>query len=267
MLISWPPEKTRGYFVFSLALIPSYRTVQGNLTTMTKAALVTGGSRGIGRAIAETLVNSGYQVFITSRQPADIPGCTSIVADMSTPSAAENVIDQIEGAGFVLDVVVANAGISKELLLIRTAEADIDQMIQVNLTGNILLARRAAKSLMKNRNGSIIFVGSVLGMSGSTGSSVYASTKSGLIGLTRSLARELGPRNVTVNLVAPGYVNTDMTKDLPKEFKDVVVSQTPLGRIAEPSEIAELVAFLASEKARYITGAIIPVDGGLGMGN
>jgi 3-oxoacyl-[acyl-carrier protein] reductase len=140
-------------------------------------------------------------------------------------------------------------------------------MIQVNLTGNILLARRAAKSLMKNRHGSIIFVGSVLGMSGSAGSSVYASTKSGLIGLTRSLARELGPRNVTVNLVAPGYVNTDMTKDLPKEFKDVVVSQTPLGRIAEPSEIAELVAFLASEKARYITGAIIPVDGGLGMGN
>lgn len=233
---------------------------------MNKAVLITGGNRGIGAAIAAEFVARGENVFITSRTPVSVTGCTTIVADMSDPASANLVIDQIEGAGYQLQVVVANAGISRESLLVRIPDEEIDELIQINLTSTIRLARRAAKSMMKNRTGSIIFIGSVLGMSGSPGSSVYAATKSGLIGLTRSLSRELGPRNVTVNLVAPGYVNTDMTKSLPETFKDQVISSTPLGRIAEPSEVAKVVAFVGSADCAFVTGAIIPVDGGLGMG-
>jgi 3-oxoacyl-[acyl-carrier protein] reductase len=234
---------------------------------MTQTILVTGGNRGIGRAIAEAFVANGDRVFITSRTNQTVPGCQTIVADLTEPGAADRVFDEIEGTGCKVDAVVANAGMSKEILLIRMTDQDISDLVATNLTANIQLCRRAAKSLMKQRSGSIIIIGSVLGMSGSTGSSVYAATKSALIGLTRSLAREIGSRSITVNLVAPGYVNTEMTKKLPQEFKDQVVSQTPLQRIADPEEIGQVVLFLSSNKARFITGAIIPVDGGLGMGN
>lgn len=234
---------------------------------MPEAVLVTGGNRGIGRAIALEFVNRGKAVFITSRKPVSVDGCTVLVADLTFPSACDSVIDQIESAGYTLSNVVVNAGVSAESLLVRTTDEQIDQLVQVNLISTIRLARRAAKSMMKSRSGSIVFVGSVLGLSGSAGSSVYAATKSGLVGLTRSLAREIGSRNVTVNLVAPGYVNTDMTSNLPVEFKSKVIEQTPLARIAEPEEIAKTVAFLCSRDARFITGAIIPVDGGLGMGH
>lgn len=233
---------------------------------MDKAVLVTGGNRGIGAAIALEFASRGNKVFITSRKPATLDGCTTIIADMSDLAAANAVIDEIEKSGYQLQVVVANAGMSKEALLVRTTDEDIEELIQTNLVATARLARRAAKSMMKNRTGSIIFIGSVLGMSGSPGSSVYAATKSGLIGLTRSLSRELGPRNVTVNLIAPGYVNTDMTKSLPEEFKNQVISSTPLGRIAEPNEVAKVVAFFGSAESAFVTGAIIPVDGGLGMG-
>jgi len=234
---------------------------------MPEAVLVTGGNRGIGRAIAMEFVNRGKAVFITSRKPVSVDGCTVLVADLTFPSACDSVIDQIESAGYTLSNVVVNAGVSAEALLVRTTDEQIDQLVKVNLISTIRLARRAAKSMMKSRSGSIVFVGSVLGLSGSAGSSVYAATKSGLVGLTRSLAREIGSRNVTVNLVAPGYVNTDMTSNLPVEFKSKVIEQTPLARIAEPEEIAKTVAFLCSKDARFITGAIIPVDGGLGMGH
>ncbi|MBM3691402.1 MAG: SDR family oxidoreductase [Actinobacteria bacterium] len=234
---------------------------------MPEAVLVTGGNRGIGRAIAMEFVNRGKAVFITSRKPVSVDGCTVLVADLTFPSACDSVIDQIESAGYTLSNVVVNAGVSAESLLVRTTDEQIDELVQVNLISTIRLARRAAKSMMKSRSGSIVFVGSVLGLSGSAGSSVYAATKSGLVGLTRSLAREIGSRNVTVNLVAPGYVNTDMTSNLSVEFKSKVIEQTPLARIAEPEEIAKTVAFLCSQDARFITGAIIPVDGGLGMGH
>jgi len=234
---------------------------------MTQTVLVTGGNRGIGRAIAEAFVANGDRVFITSRSNQVVPGCQTIVADLTEPGAVDRVFDEVEAAGNKIDTVVANAGISKEMLLIRMSDQDITDLVTTNLTANIQLCRRAAKSLMKHRSGSIILIGSVLGMSGSTGSSVYAATKSALIGLTRSLAREIGTRNVTVNLVAPGYVNTEMTQTLPQNFKDQVVAQTPLQRIAEPDEVSHAVLFLSSDKARFITGAIIPVDGGLGMGN
>jgi len=234
---------------------------------MPEAVLVTGGNRGIGRAIAMEFVNRGKAVFITSKKPVSVDGCTVLVADLTFPSACDSVIDQIESAGYTLSNVVVNAGVSAESLLVRTTDEQIDELVQVNLISTIRLARRAAKSMMKSRSGSIVFVGSVLGLSGSAGSSVYAATKSGLVGLTRSLAREIGSRNVTVNLVAPGYVNTDMTSNLSVEFKSKVIEQTPLARIAEPEEIAKTVAFLCSQDARFITGAIIPVDGGLGMGH
>lgn len=234
---------------------------------MAKVALITGGSRGIGRAIAEEYLAAGYQVFITSRSPVEVPGCTTLVADFAQSGAADDIYDQIESAGYQVDVLVANAGISRELLLIRSSDEDIEDLLQVNLAGTIKICRRAAKSMMKQRKGSIILIGSVLGMSGSAGSSVYAATKAGLIGFARSLARELGPRAVRVNVIAPGYVNTEMTENLPSQFKDLVVSQTPLGRIAEPKDISKAVLFLGSDDANFITGAVIPIDGGLGMGN
>ena len=234
---------------------------------MTKVAVITGGNRGIGKEIALAYQGAGYQVFITSRSPIELVGCTTLIADLTKQGAADAIFDQIESAGFQVDVLVANAGISREALLIRTSDDDIEDLLQTNLAATIKLCRRAAKSMMKQRSGSIILIGSVLGMSGSAGSTVYAATKSALIGLARSMARELGSRNVRVNVVAPGYVNTDMTNSLPTGFKEQVISQTPLGRIAEPAEIANTVLFLGSEDAGFITGALIPVDGGLGMGN
>jgi 3-oxoacyl-[acyl-carrier protein] reductase len=234
---------------------------------MTKVAVITGGNRGIGKEIALAYQAAGYQVFITSRSPIELVGCTTLIADLTKQGAADAIFDQIESAGFQVDVLVANAGISREALLIRTSDDDIEDLLQTNLAATIKLCRRAAKSMMKQRSGSIILIGSVLGMSGSAGSTVYAATKSALIGLARSMARELGSRNVRVNVVAPGYVNTDMTNSLPTGFKEQVISQTPLGRIAEPAEIANTVLFLGSEDAGFITGALIPVDGGLGMGN
>jgi 3-oxoacyl-[acyl-carrier protein] reductase len=186
---------------------------------------------------------------------------------LADPGAIEHIFKTIEASSHSLDILVANAGISKEQLLVRTEDSEISDLVDINLISNIKLCRNAAKVLMRKRAGTIVLVGSVWGMSGSAGSSVYAATKSALIGLVRSLAREIGPRNVTVNLVTPGYVNTEMTAGLPANFKEQVIANTPLNRIAEPAEIAGLVLFLTSEKARFITGAIIPVDGGLGMGN
>ncbi|CAB4582180.1 MAG: SDR family oxidoreductase [Actinobacteria bacterium] len=234
---------------------------------MTKVALITGGNRGIGREIALAYQAAGFQVFITSRNMTELAGCTTLIADLTQQGAADAIFDQIEGAGYQVDVLVANAGISRETLLIRTSDDDIEYLLQTNLAATMRLCRRAAKSMMKQRSGSIVLIGSVLGMSGSAGSTIYAATKSALIGMARSMARELGSRNIRVNVVAPGYVNTDMTNSLPNNFKDQVVSQTPLGRIAEPAEIAKTVLFLGSEDASFITGAVIPVDGGLGMGN
>lgn len=234
---------------------------------MAKVVLITGGNRGIGKEVALAYLASGYTVFITSRKPIEIPGCTTIVSDLTQSGAADLIFDQIEGAGYSVDVLVANAGISKEALLVRTSEDDLIDLISTNLTATINLCKRSSRSMMKSRSGSIILMGSVLGMSGSAGSSVYAATKAALIGFARSLARELGPRGVRVNVLAPGYVNTDMTQELPDQFKHLVISQTPLGRIAEPNEIAKVAVFLGSNDSSFITGAVVPVDGGLGMGN
>ena len=228
---------------------------------------VTGGNRGIGLAIAQRFAQDGFKVAISYREQKPNDDFYMDKADVTDSKSIDAAIDEIEKNLGPLEVVVINAGTNKDALAMRLEDSDMENIINTNLMGSIRVARRSVKSMIKNRKGRIIFIGSVVGMLGSPGQMVYASTKSGLIGAARSLAREVGSRGVTVNVVAPGYVDTDMTNDLDEARKDMITSSTPLGRTASASEIAGVVRFLASEDASYITGAVIPVDGGLGMGH
>ena len=228
---------------------------------------VTGGNRGIGLAIAQRFAKDGFKVAISYREQKPSDDFYMVKADVTDSKSIDSAIDEIEKNLGPLDVVVINAGTNKDTLAMRLEDSDMENIINTNLMGSIRVARRSVKSMIKNRKGRIIFIGSVVGMLGSPGQMVYASTKAGLIGAARSLAREVGSRGVTVNVVAPGYVDTDMTNDLDEARKDMITSSTPLGRTASPNEIAGVVKFLASEDASYITGAVIPVDGGLGMGH
>ncbi|MFM2233976.1 MAG: hypothetical protein RLZZ240_560 [Actinomycetota bacterium] len=228
---------------------------------------VTGGNRGIGLAIAQRFAQDGFKVAISYREQKPDDDFYMVKADVTDSKSIDAAIDEIEKNLGPLEVVVINAGTNKDALAMRLEDSDMENIINTNLMGSIRVARRSVKSMIKNRKGRIIFIGSVVGMLGSPGQMVYASTKAGLIGAARSLAREVGSRGVTVNVVAPGYVDTDMTNDLDEARKDMITSSTPLGRTASASEIAGVVRFLASEDASYITGAVIPVDGGLGMGH
>jgi 3-oxoacyl-[acyl-carrier protein] reductase len=228
---------------------------------------VTGGNRGIGLAIAQRFAQDGFKVAISYREQKPAQDFYMVKADVTDSKSIDAAIDEIEKNLGPLEVVVINAGTNKDALAMRLEDSDMEHIINTNLMGSIRVARRSVKSMIKNRKGRIIFIGSVVGMLGSPGQMVYASTKAGLIGAARSLAREVGSRGVTVNVVAPGYVDTDMTNDLDEARKDMITSSTPLGRTASASEIAGVVRFLASEDASYITGAVIPVDGGLGMGH
>ncbi len=228
---------------------------------------VTGGNRGIGLAIAQRFAQDGFKVAISYREQKPAEYFYMVKADVTDSKSIDAAIDEIEKNLGPLEVVVINAGTNKDALAMRLEDSDMENIINTNLMGSIRVARRSVKSMIKNRKGRIIFIGSVVGMLGSPGQMVYASTKAGLIGAARSLAREVGSRGVTVNVVAPGYVDTDMTNDLDEARKDMITSSTPLGRTASASEIAGVVRFLASEDASYITGAVIPVDGGLGMGH
>ena len=228
---------------------------------------VTGGNRGIGLAIAQRFAQDGFKVAISYREQKPAEDFYMVKADSTDSKSIDAAIDEIEKNLGPLEVVVINAGTNKDALAMRLEDGDMEHIINTNLMGSIRVARRSVKSMIKNRKGRIIFIGSVVGMLGSPGQMVYASTKAGLIGAARSLAREVGSRGVTVNVVAPGYVDTDMTNDLDEARKDMITSSTPLGRTASASEIAGVVRFLASEDASYITGAVIPVDGGLGMGH
>ena len=228
---------------------------------------VTGGNRGIGLAIAQRFAKDGFKVAISYREQKPNDDFYMVKADVTDSKSIDAAIDEIEKNLGPLEVVVINAGTNKDALAMRLEDSDMENIINTNLMGSIRVARRSVKSMIKNRKGRIIFIGSVVGMLGSPGQMVYASTKAGLIGAARSLAREVGSRGVTVNVVAPGYVDTDMTNDLDEARKDMITSSTPLGRTASASEIAGVVRFLASEDASYITGAVIPVDGGLGMGH
>jgi len=228
---------------------------------------VTGGNRGIGLAIAQRFKNDGFKVAISFRDQKPNEDFYMVKADVTNSESIDNAIEEIEKNLGPIEVVVINAGTNKDSLAMRIEDSDMENIINTNLMGSIRVARKTVKSMLKNRKGRIIFIGSVVGMLGSPGQMVYASTKAGLIGAARSLAREVGVRGITVNVVAPGYVDTDMTNDLDQARKDMITNTTPLGRTASPTEIAGVVRFLASEDASFITGAVIPVDGGLGMGN
>ncbi len=232
---------------------------------MTTIALVTGGNRGIGLATALKLRESGYTVVVGSRSGEAPEGLDTVRLDVSSPESIEAAFAEIEERFGPVGLVVANAGITRDGLLMRMSDEDIDVVLQTNLAGSIRLARRALKGMIRARSGSIIFVGSVVGLMGSGGQVNYSAAKAGLVGAARSLAREVGSRGITVNVIAPGFVETDMTAELDDARRAQILGGIPLGRYAQPAEIADTVDFLAS--ASYITGAVIPVDGGLGMGH
>ncbi|MGI9155850.1 MAG: beta-ketoacyl-ACP reductase [Marmoricola sp.] len=234
---------------------------------MSRSVLVTGGNRGIGRAIAEAFLAQGDAVAVTTRTGEAPDGALGVPCELTDPASVDAAFTAVEEHQGPVEVLVANAGITRDTLLLRMSEDDWSDVIETNLTGSFRLVKRASRGMLRQRKGRIIFVSSVVGLLGSPGQVNYAASKAGLVGMARSLARELGSRSITANVVAPGYVETDMTVVLPEEQKAAYQSQIPLQRFATTTEIASTVLWLASEGAGYVTGAVIPVDGGLGMGH
>jgi len=234
---------------------------------MGRSVLVTGGNRGIGLAIARRLAAAGDDVTITSRSGEQIDGLTVAKCDVRDIAEVDEAFKIAEEAHGPVEVVVANAGITRDQLLARMSEDAFTSVIDTNLTGAYRVAKRAVMPMMRLRRGRIIFISSVVGLLGQGGQANYAASKAGLVGLARSLARELGVRNITVNVVAPGFADTDMTAALTEEQQNAIKERIPLGRTASADEVAGVVRFLAGPDAAYITGAVIPVDGGLGMGH
>jgi 3-oxoacyl-[acyl-carrier protein] reductase len=232
-----------------------------------RVAIVTGGNRGIGRAIAEAFLAQGDLVAVTTRNGGAPEGALDLRCDITDPAAVDQAFADAEAAHGPVEILVANAGITKDTLLLRMSEDDWSSVIDTNLTGSYRVAKRAAKSMLRLKRGRIIFISSVVGLLGSAGQVNYAASKSGLVGMARSLARELGSRSITANVVAPGFVDTDMTDVLTEQQKATIMAQVPLGRYASVDEVASTVTWLASDGAAYVTGAVIPVDGGLGMGH
>ncbi len=237
------------------------------MPTSARSVLVTGGNRGIGRAIAEAFVAAGDLVAVTTRSGGAPDGALDVRCDVTDPAAVDAAFTQIESAHGPVEILVANAGITHDTLILRMTEDDWSSVIDTNLTGSFRLAKRAAKGMLRLRRGRIIFISSVVGLLGSAGQVNYAASKAGLIGMARSLARELGSRGITANVVSPGFVETDMTDVLSDEQKERIMAQVPLGRYAATTEVASAVTWLASDGAAYVTGAVIAVDGGLGMGH
>ena len=234
---------------------------------MSRSVLVTGGNRGIGLAIARTFAAAGDAVTITYRSgepPDGLPGVRCDVTDAASVDAAFAEVEQRQGP---VEVLVANAGITKDTLVLRMSEDEFTSVLDTNLTGTFRVVRRAARGMLRARSGRVILIGSVVGLLGSPGQVNYAASKAGLVGLARSLARELGSRGITANVVAPGFVESDMTAEMTEDRRAEILSGIPLGRYAHADEVAAAVRWLASDEAAYITGAVIPVDGGLGMGH
>src|SRR3954468_15870456 len=234
---------------------------------MGRSVLVTGGNRGIGRAIAEAFVANGDQVAVTYRSGEPPEGVLAVKCDVTDPDSVESAFAEVEAAQGPVEVLVANAGVTQDTLVLRMSDEDWSKVIDTNLTGSFRVAKRAAKGMLRLRRGRLIFISSVVGLLGSAGQVNYAASKAGLVGMARSLARELGSRAITANGGAPGFVETEMTAVLPEDKQAEYEAQIPLGRYASVDEVAAVVAWLGSDAAGYVTGAVIPVDGGLGMGH
>ena len=232
-----------------------------------RSVLVTGGNRGIGLAIAQTFRDNGDRVAVTHRGPDPPEGMFGVRCDVTDDAAVTAAVKAATDAHGPVEVCVSNAGITDDQLLLRMRRESWDSVIDTNLTGAYRVAKAAAAGMLRLRRGRLIFISSVVGLSGGAGQANYAASKAGLVGLARSLARELGSRSITANVVAPGYVDTDMTAELNGARREQLLHQIPLGRTATPTEIAGTCVFLAAPAAAYITGAVIPVDGGLGMGH
>jgi len=230
---------------------------------------ITGGNRGIGAATANVLAAAGYQVVIGTRtgETSENLGLSSVRIDVSDAESIETAIGEIEEKFGPIEVLIANAGITRDSLLMRMSDVDIEDTINTNLIGSIRLARRVLRSMIKAKNGRIIFMSSVVGLLGSAGQVNYAASKAGLVGAARSLTREVASRGITINVVAPGFIDTDMTAALDDGTKKAILETIPAGRYGQPTEVAEVIKFLVSQEGAYISGAVIPVDGGLGMGH
>ncbi|GAA4621114.1 3-oxoacyl-ACP reductase FabG [Saccharopolyspora hordei] len=231
------------------------------------AVLVTGGNRGIGLAIAREFQDAGEAVAVTHRGPEAPSGMFGVRCDVTDAEQVDAAFDEAEAELGPITTVVANAGITDDQLLLRMDEEQFTRVVDTNLTGAYRVAKRGARTMLRQRRGRLVFVSSVVGFRGEAGQANYAASKAGLLGLARSLARELGSRGITANVVAPGLITTDMTDALPEARKKQILDGVPLGRCGEPAEVAAVVRWLASDQAGYVTGALIPVDGGAGMGH
>ncbi|WP_280352814.1 3-oxoacyl-ACP reductase FabG1 [Nocardia abscessus] len=236
-----------------------------NLTS--RSVLVTGGNRGIGLAVAQRLLADGHKVAVTHRGSGVPDGLFGVKCDVTDSESVDRAFAEVEAHQGAVEVLVANAGITDDTLLMRMTEEQFTKVLDVNLTGAFRCAKRANRAMLRARWGRMIFLGSVVGMSGQAGQINYASSKAGVIGLARSITRELGSRSITANVVAPGFIETDMTADLPEDMRDMAKKFIPLQRLGQPEDIAAVVSFLASEDSAYVSGAVIPVDGGMGMGH
>lgn len=232
-----------------------------------RVVLVTGGNRGIGHAIAERFVREGYKVAVTARSGEGPEGTLTVRADVTDAAALDAAFTEVEQQLGPVEIVVANAGITKDTLLLRMSEDDFDSVVATNLGGTFRVVKRASKGMLRARFGRVILISSVVGLYGSAGQVNYSASKSALVGFARSLTRELGGRGITANVVAPGFIETDMTAELPEETQKQYKASIPAGRFATPDEVAGVVTWLAGDDSGYISGAVIPVDGGLGMGH
>ena len=235
---------------------------------MARTVLITGGNRGIGYAIAEEFVRRGDRVAVTSRSGTGGPeGALTVAADVTDAASVDAAFTEIEKALGPVEVVVANAGITRDTLVLRMSEEDFTSVVDTNLTGSFRVVKRASKGMLKARFGRVVLISSVVGLYGGAGQVNYSSSKAALVGMARSLTRELGARGITANVVAPGFIETEMTAALPEEQQAEYKKAIPAGRFASADEVAKVVAWVASDDAAYISGAVIPVDGGLGMGH
>jgi 3-oxoacyl-[acyl-carrier protein] reductase len=232
-----------------------------------RTVLITGGNRGIGFSIAERFIADGHRVAVTARSGEGPTGALTVKADVTDGGSLDTAIADVEAALGPIEVVVANAGITRDMLLIRMSDDDFEDVINTNLSGVFRVVKRGIKSMMKQKFGRVILISSVVGLYGSPGQVNYSAAKAGLVGLARSLTRELGGRGITANVVAPGFIDTDMTQALPEAQREAYLGSIPAGRFATPDEVAAAVVWLAGDEAAYISGAVIPVDGGLGMGH